>query len=203
MKQKTQQKGYKILVIIGVLAGMVILFYGFTLTKANHQLTKNNAALQAEITAVKNNNQAIKENQVKKYSAKNLTLASTSSVANINAFLEATFEWDYTNWSTRQLRAQKFATPTVVKKMIGNLDMRSKSTKSYIKFIKKENVYQTINAKHVYVENSNGKKINGIATVNSSLFDGKKTTSHQLQWYHFSYDVQAHKVTKIAPVSVS
>ncbi|WP_353726731.1 hypothetical protein ABVE96_16075 (plasmid) [Lactiplantibacillus plantarum] len=62
---------------------------------------------------------------------------------------------------------------------------------------------QQINSKHVYVENSDGKKINGIATVNSSLIDGNKTTSRQIQWYHFTYDVQKYQVTKITPVSVN
>ncbi|KID43073.1 hypothetical protein LbDm2_2048 [Levilactobacillus brevis] len=175
----------------------------FTLTQANRRLVSKNADLQTEVTAVKRDNQAIKENKVHKYSAKNLTLASTSSVANINTFLKTSFEWDFTNWSTRQERAQKYATPSVVKKMIGNLNMQSKSTQSYIKFLKKDNVYQKINSKHVYVENSDGQKINGIATVNSSLIDGNKTTSHQIQWYHFTYDVQKHQVIQITPVSVN
>lgn len=203
MKRVNNRQYNKIILVIGVIVGVAALLYMFTLTQANRRLVSQNAALQTEVTAVKRDNQAIKENKVQKYSAKNLTLASISSVDNINTFLKTSFEWDFTNWATRQARAQKYATPSVVKKMIGNLNMQSKSTQSYIKFLKKDNVYQKINSKHVYVENSDGQKINGIATVNSSLIDGNKTTSHQVQWYHFTYDVQKHQVTKIAPVSVN
>ncbi|MBY7145756.1 hypothetical protein I2491_03040, partial [Levilactobacillus brevis] len=175
MQRNNTKQANKILVILGIVVGIAVLLYAFTLTKSNRQLANSNAALRTEIAAAKRNNQAIKENKVQKYSAKNLTLVSTSSVANINTFLETSFEWDFTNWSTRQERAQKYATLAVVKKMIGNLNMQSKSTQSYIKFLKKDNVYQKINSKHVYVENSDGQKINGIATVNSSLIDGNKT----------------------------
>lgn len=203
MQRNNTKQANKILVILGIVVGIAALLYAFTSTKSNRQLANSNAALRTEIAAAKRNNQAIKENKVQKYSAKNLTLVSTSSVANINTFLETSFEWDFTNWSTRQERAQKYATPAVVKKMIGNLNMQSKSTQSYIKFLKKDNVYQNINSKHVYVENSDGQKINGVATVNSSLIDGNKTTSHQVQWYHFSYDVQKHQVIQITPVSVN
>lgn len=203
MKRVNNRLYNKIILVIGVIVGVAALLYMFTLTQANRRLVSKNAALQTEVTAVKRDNQAIKENKVQKYSAKKLTLASTSSVANINTFLKTSFEWDFTNWSTRQERAQKYATPSVVKKMIGNLNMQSKSTQSYIKFLKKDNVYQKINSKHVYVENSDGQKINGIATVNSSLIDGNKTTSHQVQWYHFTYDVQKYQVIQITPVSVN
>lgn len=203
MQRNNTKQANKILVILGIVVGIAALLYAFTLTKSNRQLANSNAALRTEIAAAKRNNQSIKENKVQKYSAKNLTLVSTNSVANINTFLETSFEWNFTNWSTRQERAQKYATPAVVKKMIGNLNMQSKSTQSYIKFLKKDNVYQKINSKHVYVENSDGQKINGIATVNSSLIDGNKTTSHQVQWYHFSYDVQKHQVIQITPVSVN
>jgi len=203
MKRVNNRQYNKIILVIGIIVVVAALLYMFTLTQANRRLVSKNADLQTEVTAVKRDNQAIKENKVQKYSAKNLTLASTSSVANINTFLKTSFEWDFTNWSTRQERAQKYATPSVVKKMIGNLNMQSKSTQSYIKFLKKDNVYQKINSKHVYVENSDGQKINGIATVNSSLIDGNKTTSHQVQWYHFTYDVQKHQVIQITPVSVN
>lgn len=203
MKRVNNRQYNKIILVIGIIVVVAALLYMFTLTQANRRLVSQNADLQTEVTAAKRDNQAIKENKVQKYSAKNLTLASTSSVANINTFLKTSFEWDFTNWSTRQARAQKYATPSVVKKMIGNLNMRSKSTQSYIKFLKKDNVYQKINSKHVYVENSDGQKINGIATVNSSLIDGNKTTSHQVQWYHFTYDVQKHQVIQITPVSVN
>ncbi|ARN93928.1 hypothetical protein AZI11_13405 (plasmid) [Levilactobacillus brevis] len=203
MKRVNNRQYNKIILVIGIIVVVAALLYMFTLTQANRRLVSKNADLQTEVTAVKRDNQAIKENKVQKYSAKNLTLASTSSVANINTFLKTSFEWDFTNWSTRQERAQKYATPSVVKKMIGNLNMQSKSTQSYIKFLKKDNVYQKINSKHVYVENSDGQKINGIATVNSSLIDGNKTTSHQIQWYHFTYDVQKHQVIQITPVSVN
>ncbi|MCT3582437.1 hypothetical protein [Levilactobacillus brevis] len=203
MKRVNNRQYNKIILVIGIIVVVAALLYMFTLTQANRRLVSQNADLQTEVTAAKRDNQAIKENKVQKYSAKNLTLASTSSVANINTFLKTSFEWDFTNWSTRQERAQKYATPSVVKKMIGNLNMQSKSTRSYIKFLKKDNVYQKINSKHVYVENSDGQKINGIVTVNSSLIDGNKTTSHQVQWYHFTYDVQKHQVTKITPVSVN
>lgn len=203
MKRVNNRQYNKIILVIGIIVVVAALLYMFTLTQANRRLVSQNADLQTEVTAAKRDNQAIKENKVQKYSAKNLTLASTSSMANINTFLKTSFEWDFTNWSTRQERAQKYATPSVVKKMIGNLNMQSKSTRSYIKFLKKDNVYQKINSKHVYVENSDGQKINGIVTVNSSLIDGNKTTSHQVQWYHFTYDVQKHQVTKITPVSVN
>lgn len=203
MKRVNNRQYNKIILVIGIIVVVATLLYMFTLTQANRRLVSQNADLQTEVTAAKRDNQAIKENKVQKYSAKNLTLASTSSVANINTFLKTSFEWDFTNWSTRQERAQKYATPSVVKKMIGNLNMQSKSTQSYIKFLKKDNVYQKINSKHVYVENSDGQKINGIATVNSSLIDGNKTTSHQVQWYHFTYDVQKHQVIQITPVSVN
>lgn len=203
MKRVNNRQYNKIILVIGIIVVVAALLYMFTLTQANRRLVSQNADLQTEVTAAKRDNQAIKENKVQKYSAKNLTLASTSSVANINTFLKTSFEWDFTNWSTRQARAQKYATPSVVKKMIGNLNMQSKSTQSYIKFLKKDNVYQKINSKHVYVENSDGQKINGIATVNSSLIDGNKTTSHQVQWYHFTYDVQKHQVIQITPVSVN
>ncbi|MGJ4013336.1 hypothetical protein ACLOEZ_11705 [Levilactobacillus brevis] len=203
MKRVNNRQYNKIILVIGIIVVVAALLYMFTLTQANRRLVSQNADLQTEVTAAKRDNQAIKENKVQKYSAKNLTLASTSSVANINTFLKTSFEWDFTNWSTRQTRAQKYATPSVVKKMIGNLNMQSKSTQSYIKFLKKDNVYQKINSKHVYVENSDGQKINGIATVNSSLIDGNKTTSHQVQWYHFTYDVQKHQVIQITPVSVN
>lgn len=203
MKRVNNRQYNKIILVIGIIVVVAALLYMFTLTQANRRLVSQNADLQTEVTAAKRDNQAIKENKVQKYSAKNLTLASTSSVANINTFLKTSFEWDFTNWSTRQARAQKYATPSGVKKMIGNLNMQSKSTQSYIKFLKKDNVYQKINSKHVYVENSDGQKINGIATVNSSLIDGNKTTSHQVQWYHFTYDVQKHQVIQITPVSVN
>lgn len=203
MKRVNNRQYNKIILVIGIIVVVAALLYMFTLTQANRRLVSQNADLQTEVTAAKRDNQAIKENKIQKYSAKNLTLASTSSVANINTFLKTSFEWDFTNWSTRQARAQKYATPAVVKKMIGNLNMQSKSTQSYIKFLKKDNVYQKINSKHVYVENSDGQKINGIATVNSSLIDGNKTTSHQVQWYHFTYDVQKHQVIQITPVSVN
>lgn len=203
MKRVNNRQYNKIILVIGIIVVVAALLYMFTLTQANRRLVSQNADLQTEVTAAKRDNQAIKENKVQKYSAKNLTLASTSSVANINTFLKTSFEWDFTNWSTRQKRAQKYATPSVVKKMIGNLNMQSKSTQSYIKFLKKDNVYQKINSKHVYVENSDGHKINGIATINSSLIDGNKTTSHQVQWYHFTYDVQKHQVIQITPVSVN
>lgn len=203
MQRNNGKQFNKILVIIGIVCGIAALVYALTLTKSNRQLASSNAELRTEIEAAKHDNQAIKENKIQKYSAKNLTLASTSSVANINTFLKTSFEWDFNNWSTRQARAQKYATPSVVKKMIGNLNMQSKSTQSYIKFLKKDNVYQKSNSKHVYVENSDGQKINGIATVNSSLIDGNKTTSHQVQWYHFTYDVQKHQVIQITPVSVN
>lgn len=203
MKRVNNRQYNKIILVIGIIIVVAALLYMFTLTQANRRLVSQNADLQTEVTAAKRDNQAIKENKIQKYSAKNLTLASTNSVANINTFLKTSFEWDFTNWSTRQARAQKYATPSVVKKMIGNLNMQSKSTQSYIKFLKKDNVYQKINSKHVYVENSDGQKINGIATVNSSLIDGNKTTSHQVQWYHFTYDVQKHQVIQITPVSVN
>ena len=203
MKRVNNRQYNKIILVIGIIIVVAALLYMFTLTQANRRLVSQNADLQTEVTAAKRDNQAIKENKIQKYSAKNLTLASTNSVANINTFLKTSFEWDFTNWSTRQARAQKYATPSVVKKMIGNLNMQSKSTQSYIKFLQKDNVYQKSNSKHVYVENSDGQKINGIATVNSSLIDGNKTTSHQVQWYHFTYDVQKHQVIQITPVSVN
>ena len=123
MQRNNTKQANKILVILGIVVGIAALMYAFTLNKSNRQLANSNAALRTEIAAAKRNNQAIKENKIQKYSAKNLTLASTSSVANINTFLETSFEWDFTNWSTRQERAQKYATPSVVKKMIGNLNM--------------------------------------------------------------------------------
>ncbi len=67
--------------------GSAALVYALTLTKSNRQLASSNAELRTEIEAAKHDNQAIKENKIQKYSAKNLTLASTSSVANINTFL--------------------------------------------------------------------------------------------------------------------